>query len=173
MPQVSLETHRQPRTLAAVWRGLIEPTIARSEPERRRSRVLATLILGICAVAFLVLVFISTGAELRGSNTLRIGGVLLLFGLAFYLNRNGHYSAAAGLIVACMIVGPWSAIMLNLSLGINVIALSYVAVSVLLSSILLPTHLTVILAAIQFAVLFLVSLTSPVLTYSSWPSLMA
>jgi diguanylate cyclase (GGDEF)-like protein len=50
--------------------------------------------------------------------------------------------------------------------------LSYIAVSVLLCSFLLPTRMTVVLAAVQLAALGLVSLVSPGLTNTNWASLL-
>jgi diguanylate cyclase (GGDEF)-like protein len=174
-PNTSTESRRRPATPAAVLRRLIEPAVALSEPERRRSRVLAILILTlvVSAALFWVVVVIGPETGLRGPYALLIGALLLLFAIAFGLNHTGHYSAAAGLIVACTILGPWVSIALNLnSLSSDVMRLSYIAVSVLLCSFLLPTRVTFFVAVSQLAVLLLLSLSRPVLTYTSWPSLL-
>jgi hypothetical protein len=62
-----------------------------------------------------------------------IGGLLVIFVLAFGLNHSGYYGLAAGLIVACTVVGPWAAIALNIStLDSDVTRVSYITVSIVL-----------------------------------------
>ena len=164
-PKIASDSPRQPRTLATVWRGLIEPASAHSEPERRRSRVLALIILVllISAGLFLVLIFVSTPADQRGAYVILIAGLLGLFAAAFRLNHTGHYSAAVGLIVACTVLGSWFAILFDLAaLSSDPTRLSYIAVSILLCSILLPTRVTVVLSAAQVTALWLLSLLNPV-----------
>lgn len=161
--------------MLAAWRRLIEPQAALSDPERRRARVLSVIILLLLfsAALYLATLFFTTEPELWGPYTLLIGGFLVLFSFAFSLNRTGHYAAAAGLLVACTVLGPWSAIFLNFSaLNSDVMRLSYIAVSILLSSILFPPRLTVILAALQVAAMWLISLSAPSLTSTTWPSLL-
>jgi diguanylate cyclase (GGDEF)-like protein len=169
------DVRRGPRGLAGVWRWLIEPAVTRSEPERRRARVLATLTLtlAISAALFLAFVFIGPDEELRLPYAILIWVLLAVFLLAFRLNHAGRYTAAAGLIVGCTVVGPWASILLNLTaLGSDVMRLTYIAVSVLLSSFLLPIRVTVLLATSQFALLVGLSLFFPVLPNTAWSSVL-
>jgi diguanylate cyclase (GGDEF)-like protein len=175
---ISPENQHHPRTFSAVWRWLTEPAAAiLSEPERRRSNMLTILILTLIFSAgiFLVSLFIFVSIEVneRGLYTILIGVLLCLFTLALGINRTGHYSAAAGLIVGCMVLGPWFSILLNLSfLDSDVFRMGYIAASVLLCSFLLSTRVTFFLALLQLAALLLVSLISPVLTCTTWSSLL-
>ncbi len=175
MPEISPETRHQPRTLAAVWRWLTEPTAKLPEPKRRRSSVLAIIILMLLFSAglFMVSVFTNDEVDLRGPYIILIGCLLGIFSLAFGLNRTGHYSAAAGLIVASTILGPWASILGNLtSSSSDDTRMSYIAVSVLLCSFLLSTRVTIALATVQLAALGLLSLVSPALQYTNWSSVL-
>jgi len=175
-PNVSSETHHQPGTFAVVWHSLTESATTLSEPQRRRSYVLTIIILTLLfsAVLFLVsLLSINIDIDLRGVYTILIGILLFIFAIAFGLNRAGHYTAAAGLIITCMILAPWTSILLNFAaLGSDIFRLLYITASVVLCSFLLSTRVTIILAATQLAALWLLSLYGPVLSGTQWSSLL-
>jgi predicted signal transduction protein with EAL and GGDEF domain len=96
----------------------------------------------------------------------------ILFVVAFGLNHAGRYPAAAGLLIASSVLGTWFAIALNLALqSIDAITLSYVLIPVLLCSILLPTQVTVFLAASELAALIVIALLNPVMINPTWEGL--
>ncbi len=148
---------------------------------RRRSSVLTILLLTLAfsAVIFLVSLFIFTSVKFDGRipYSILIGILLCFLTLAFGLNRAGHFSAAAGLIVACMVLASWISILLNLAslgsdVGSDVMLLCYIVASVIVSSFLLSTRVTFILAVSQLVALLLVSFVSPGLSVSTWTSLL-
>ena len=166
---------RGPRRLTRAWLWLTEPTLARSEAERRRSRVLSLLILtlAISAAFFLAIIVIGVSRAGRPLYFVLILAILALFLVAFRLNHIGYYFTAAVLIVACTVVGCWAAILINLSGKGSIVPLVYLTISVILSSFLLSATVTIILAAAQFAALFALSLAVPGLAGPGWPSLLA
>ncbi len=161
--------------MPVAWRWLTEPTGKLTEPERRRSKVLATLVLMLLLSAggFLIAVIATDFSDLRAPYILLISGLIGIFAIAFGLNRAGYFQAAAGLMIACTVLGPWVSILLNLdSLASDHLRLTYIAVSILLSSFLLSTWVTVFVAASQLAILAVVLLGNPVLNRYDWSSLL-
>jgi len=175
-PDVSPEAQHHPRTLTVVWRWLTKTAATLSQPERRRSNVLTVLLLTLIFSAGLFLVSLSSlsiDMDLRGIYAILIGVLLCIFAVAFGLNRAGHYSVAAGLLVTCLVLGPWISILLNFeTVGSDIVRLLYILISVLVCSLLLSTRVTIVLAALQNAALWLVSFISPVLTGSQSSSLL-
>lgn len=149
-----------------------------SEPERRRSRVLAwmqiTLILLIGLVLFLVLFLFNQGNTPRDRlyNFLMTG---LLVGLlvAFDLNRKGQYRASSHLTVFLAFLGPWGSIFGDPTiLQGDFVPLTYLVLPVILASILLSVRETIILAGLQFGLLLWLPSFIPAIASINWVSLL-
>jgi diguanylate cyclase (GGDEF)-like protein len=148
------------------------------ESERRQAKLLAWILLFILlfsiAILFTILVFNPHHDPDRGFYCVLIIGLIALFTFAYGLNRHGHYNIAAILLVASAAFAPWASLLIDPSIfhG-DFVPLVYFTFSVLLSSILLPTYTTIILAALQFAGLTLVLLFSSATSALNWFSLLA
>jgi diguanylate cyclase (GGDEF)-like protein len=163
---------------ATVLHRLTEPGSGQPEPERRRAHMLAwlllTLIFLVSVTLLLVFIVDSSQIDRRGLYALLITGLLLFLIIAFSLNHSGHYKAAALLTVTCTFVGPWGAIALDRTiLQGDFVPLVYVALSVIVSSILLSPRVTVIISILQFAALLLIPQLTQATALINWPSLLA
>jgi diguanylate cyclase (GGDEF)-like protein len=160
-----------------LWDRFI-PWTPPTEALLRRSRLLTLLLIALLGLLFAALILTLT---VNDEHDLRRGlyVTLILVGmcallLALGLNRLERYSAAARLAVACAITGPWASILLDPRvLSGDVTPLFNVAVSVILSAILLSTRATVAIATLQVLALALVVFSHPALASVNWPSLFA
>jgi len=157
---------------------LMTPPLSLKESEKQKSILLnyLHLILLVFLLSALTLVVIINPPESpRRTEYLILITILTVFiGLAFQLNRSGHYLPSAVVTVFSAIAGPWGSILLDpLILKGDFVPLTYVTVSVLLSSILLTPLTTIILAACQSVGLFLVAKFSPGNSALDWPSFLA
>lgn len=175
----SLFRGRPPRgRLISAFLWLTQPAKSLSESERRRAHLLAWLLLFLIFLsmtALLLVLLVDPPSSLRRNIYVwLILGVTALVAFAYILNRAGHYSIAAGLTVACAVLGPWGSVALdpNILQG-DFVPLTYVALTILLSSMLLPPLVTMALAALQLGGLTLVSVFSPAAALINWPSLLA
>ena len=157
---------------------LTKPPDSLPESLRRRAHLLAWLLLAIflLIVATLLLVLIVNPPD--SPRRIEYGGLIIglvvLVTLAYFLNHAGHYYISAGLFVAGAVFGPWGSLLLDPTiLHGDFVPLTYVALSVLLSSILLPPVITIALAALQWMGLMLVPLRSPATASINWPSFLA
>ena len=146
-------------------------------PEQRRAILLAWMLVSLCFLISMVLLLIAIVDPLTSSRSKGYIGLILvefvLLSFAFGLNRRGKYSIAAGLTIACAISGPWVSALFdpNILHG-DLIPLLYLNVAILLSSFLLPTLVTIILAFTQMAGLVLFWLLDPACAAINWPSLL-
>jgi len=156
---------------------LSQPAAGLTEPERRRSRVLAwmqiTLILLIGMVLVLNLL-VDNGITPRDRfyNFLMAG---LLVGLlaAFGLNRRGQYGASTHLTVFLAFLGPWSSLLGDPSvLQGDFVPLTYLVLPVILASILLSVRVTIIMAALQLVLLLWLPYLIPAVASINWVSFM-
>lgn len=157
---------------------LTQPTPGLQESEKQRSNLLTYLhlILLVFLASSLILVVVSNppGSPRRTEYHLLITILAVIIGLAYGLNRSGHYLLSAVVTVACAIAGPWGSIVLDpLILKGDFVPLTFVTISVLLSSILLTPLTTILLAAGQLVALFLVAKFSPGKASLDWPSFLA
>jgi len=166
------------RRIQTVLHWLTEPKVVLPEPEYRRARVLSymllilVLLLGVTMVLILV---VNKDQVLRRNEyaSLVISLIILLL-VAFGLNRTGHHTASARLTVACAIFGPWCSILMDPTvLHGDFAPITYIVLSVLLTSMLLSARSTIILSAIQFVAVSCIPLIDPSTLYINWPSLMA
>ncbi|MHC1740244.1 MAG: GGDEF domain-containing protein [Anaerolineaceae bacterium] len=149
-----------------------------SEYERRRANLLTWILLVLFVLVFATLILVLIVNPLNSSRNigyvLLIFGLLLLVGITYGLNRNGHYYLAAGLIIICAVIGPWGSLFFdpNILQG-DIIPLTFVLISVILSSILLSPLHTIVLAALQWIALLLLPLLSLDTEKINWPSFLA
>lgn len=148
-----------------------------TRPEQRQTTLLSWMLISLLLLISTVLLLIVLVDPLTNSRSLGyIGLILVLFvllSIAFELNHQGKYAAAAGLTIACAISGPWASILIdpNILKG-DLIPLLYLNVAILLSSFLLSPLITVILALIQMAGLTLIKIFDPAAAANNWPSLL-
>jgi diguanylate cyclase (GGDEF)-like protein len=146
-------------------------------PEQRRAILLSWMLISLCILISTVLLLIAIVDPLTSSRSKGYIGLILvefvLLSIAFGLNRRGKYSIAAGLTIACAIFGPWASILFDSNiLHGDLIPLLYLNVAILLSSFLLPSLVTIILAFTQMAGLVLLRLFDPATAANNWPSLL-
>lgn len=143
--------------------------------ERQRLRLLAWLQVSILLLAFgaliLVLVIDSSDTSRRDIYIALILGLIALFAIALGFARAGRYTVSACLTVAGAVLGPWGSLAADPAVARgDFVPLVYVSVSVVLCSVLLPTLMTVVLAALQLAALTAVMVLGPS-TPINWASL--
>jgi diguanylate cyclase (GGDEF)-like protein len=145
--------------------------------DRRRAHLLAWLLLVMILLTvtglILVLIVDPPGSPRRAVYLRLILLLLVLFGLAYGLIRMGYYQLSAVLTILCAVCGPWGSLVVDPTVAQgDFVPLTYVIISILLSSILLHPLFTSILALVQLIALVLVArLGSPALI--NWPSLLA
>lgn len=130
----------------------------------------AILILLLAGLAAL-LVDPSSGTR-RGAYTGLIIGMAVPVIVALAFGRAGRYLVSAWLTVAMVVAAPWLSLILDpaVSQG-DLMPLSFVGLSVMLSAMLLDIWATVLLAAVQWLALLLLALATP-RTAFNWASLL-
>lgn len=164
--------------LKTVLHWLTEPQVALPEPEHRRARLLSymllTLVLLLGGTAVLVFVVNRDQVLRRDQYAILVTGLMILLLVAFGLNRAGHRTASSHLTIACAIFGPWCSILLDPTvLRGDFVPLTYIVLSILLTSMLLSARATIILSAIQFVAVLCVPLLDSATATINWPSFMA
>lgn len=154
--------------LAATFQGL----------GQRQAKLLAWILLLIILFSIitllLVMIFNPHHDPHYKQYTMLIGGLVVFFTLAYILNCIGYYMTAAGFLVACTALAPWASLLLDPSiLHGDFVPLTYISFSILISSILLPTFITILLAVLQFTGLVLVLLFSSAAQSLNWFSFLA
>jgi diguanylate cyclase (GGDEF)-like protein len=166
------------KLISSVFHWLTDAPVTLSEPDRRRRRVLAwmliTLILLVSVALILVLVFDTTDPARRDLYIALISGLLVALGVAFSMNQHGRYIPAAMLTVICAFLGPWGSLLLDPSvLHGDFVPLTYLVLSVMLASILLSARATIFLSGIQFIILLFLPRFIPATAAIDWPSFLA
>jgi diguanylate cyclase (GGDEF)-like protein len=180
LPEEPPRTHTgrpQWRSLAKAVRLLTQPPTSLPVLDRRRAYLLAWLLLVMILLTItgliLELIVDPPGSPRRGANVGLILLLLTLIGIAYALNRTGHYQLSAVLTILCAICGPWGSLVVDpIVVQGDFVPLTYVIISILLSSILLHPLFTSILAALQLIALVMVARFSPAAPIN-WPSLLA
>ena len=133
---------------------LTKPTTNLPESKRRQAHLLAWLLLFILlfiiATFFIVLIFNPHNDPQRNEYCQLIFGLVVFVTIAYVFNRFGYYNISAGMIVVSAVIAPWASLLLDPSiLQEDFVPLTSLTLSVLLSSILLPTFVTIVLAILQ------------------------
>lgn len=165
-------------TSSALLRWLTEPGSALPAPQRRRARLLAWIILALILlviVAIILTIIFNPADSPRRGAYLALGiGAILALSVPFILNRAGHYTGAARLTILFAVLGPWVSVILDQSiLNGDFVPLTYVALPILLCSILLSARTTILLAIVQVTLLGLLLITNPFADAIDAPSLIA
>lgn len=110
----------------------------------------------------------------RNQYAILISALIVCLMLAYGLNCAGHYHTSAILFVACAVITPWASLLFDPSiLQGDFVPLTYLTFSVLLSSILLSTFITLVLAVVQFTGIALFLALSPATVSFNWFSFLA
>jgi len=121
------------------------------------------IILLLTAGTLIIILMVNEAGSLRCSlYTWLTSSLMAAVAVTLYLNFRGFYRFSAVLTVAAAAAGPWISLVFDPGiLQGDYFPLAYTAVSVMLSSILLPLLPTVLLAALQYAALIAVVMISP------------
>ncbi len=165
----------EPNPVRASWDWLLKPLVSSgpSASSDARTRLLAWFLVVVMAVAIALLILVLL-VDLPEDDRRRylsfVLGLVALVALAYSLNRAGHYPMAAGLVVAGALLGPWASVLTDPSiLHGDFVPLTYVILSVLLSSILLSPKITTALAGMQMLALLLIASNNPATASVNWP----
>lgn len=176
-PSKSIATDSAHRTVVPRNGTATDPTIEFSDSasERRRARLLGWLIVGmlpLMPIAIILVYLFNDEGSVRRQNYPPLITVLAVgLGAAYLLNRAGRYRPAALLAVACAVVAPWGSLIVDpLVRAGDSVPLTYVAVSVLLCSILLSARTTAVVAGVQIVGLCLLPVLVPETAGINWPS---
>ncbi len=158
-------------------RLLTQPGASLSAPDRRRAHLLAWLLLVMILLSIMGLVLVwvvdPPGSLRRGEYGTLILLLLGLFCLAYALNWRGHYQLSAVFTILIAVCGPWGSVVMDPSvIQGDFVPLTYVIISILLSSMLLHPLFTSLLAGLQLIALMAVAGISPTAPIN-WPSLLA
>lgn len=138
-----------------------------------QSRLLTGILLFLLSFSILTLLILlffnpQHAPRLKQYATVIIGLVIFLICL-YSLNHAGYYRISAHFVVAIAAVTPWTALIVDPAvLKGDFVPLVYVTFSVMLSSILLPTYSTIVLAICQFVGVSMVFLFSPATVWFNW-----
>lgn len=164
--------------LISIYGWLVKPVESLPEPERRQADLLAKILLFLLLFAAATLITILIFDPHRDPNinqyVIFIGGLIVFITFAFGLNRRGYYTIAAVLLVACASSASWISLIIDPSIfqG-DFVPLTYLAFSILLSSILLSTFITILLAGLQITGLTLLLLFCECTSMFNWFSFLA
>jgi len=164
--------------LALLWRYITNPTATLQQPSHRQGKLLAWILLFVVlfsiANLLIVLIFNPHHDPVRNQYALLIGSLVVLLIFAYILNCAKHYFTSAILFVTCTAIMPWASLLFDQSiLQGDIIPLTYVTFSVLLSSIFLPVYITFTIAALHFTGIVLVLMVSPIDASLNWFSFLA
>ena len=163
--------------IARTIRWLSQTAAGLTEPEHRRSRVLAwmqiTLILLIGLALVLNLLFINGNTPRDRLYNFLMAGLLVGLLAAFGLNRKGRYRASSYLTVFLAFLGSWSSLSGDPSvLHGDFVPLTYLVHPVILASILLSVRVTIIMASLQLGLLLWLPNLIPAIASINWVSFM-
>jgi diguanylate cyclase (GGDEF)-like protein len=148
------------------------------DPEQRRAGLLSWVLFSIFLLILAAIVLVLLVDSLTSPRGIRylglIVGLLIIIVMAILFNRAGHHYLASWLAVICGIAGPWGSMLIDPTiLHGDLVPLTYVFVSIMLSSILLSPLITIILASVQWVGLLMIPFLVPSSSSSNWPSLLA
>ena len=161
--------------MAEATRWLNQPAAGQTEPERRRSRVLAwmqiTLFLLIGLALVLNFLFTNRNTPRDRLYNFLMAGLLVGLMAALDLNRKGRYRSSSHLTVFLAFLGPWSSLLGDPTvLQGDFVPLTYLVLPVILASILLSVRVTIIMAGLQFGLLLLLPYFIPAIASINWVS---
>jgi diguanylate cyclase (GGDEF)-like protein len=157
---------------------LTSPTEKLQKPSHHQAILMAWIlrfIILFCAVTLLIILIFDPHHDLSSHKyEMLISGLIIFFVIAYTLNYAGHYNGSAIVLVACATVTPWISLLFDPSiLHGDFVPLTYLTFSILLSSIFLPTHITIALAVLQTTGVVIVFILSPATPAFNWFSFLA
>jgi len=154
------------------------PIAMPQQAENRRARLLAWMLMFVSlfsiTVIILLLVIDPHHNPANNQYVVLISGLAASFGIAFIVNRAGHYRISAPLLVAGAMLAPW--ISLNIDPLIfqgDYVPLTYLIFSILLSGIFLSIAITCVVAIIQFTGAAILLASDPAFSSFNWFSFLA
>ena len=98
-----------------------------------------------------------------------ISSLITLCIIAYIFNCFGYYNTSAILLITITVFTPWASLLFDHSiLQGDFVPLTYLTFSILISSILLPTYVTIALAVLQITGITLVFILSPATPSFNW-----
>ena len=164
--------------LKLIMRYLANMMVTNQRLTHRQAKLLSWILLFAIVfsviILFVVLVFDPHEDPDINRYIIFIAGLIIFFNFAYALNHMGYYHTSAILFVVSAAVPPWASLLFDPSVfqG-DFVPLTYVTVSALISSILLPIYITVALSMLQFTGITLVLIFSPASTSFNWISFLA
>lgn len=164
----------------APWRGKKrdEPGARHPLTEWQHRRVALLGWIQVALLGLLAITFVIVLAAESGHTTYRvmylglIVALAVVIGVAFAFTVTGRYAASAMVVVGAAIAGPWCSVLLDPSvLAGDLLPLAYVALTVMLSAMVLGTKATIAVAAVQLVALILLLHANPDSVHN-WPSLL-
>ncbi len=148
--------------LMGFWDWLITPLVEINQPDiLRQARLLSAMLVVLVSLGFLVEAFTLKFANSLGYSD---GGlalwILLLLGLAFYLNRAGRFSAAVWIAVIIQSIAIFAVTFYD-SQPIEVGFLTFLVIPLLFSSIFLSERMILVLAGFYLGAMSLASVFIP------------
>ncbi len=123
---------------------------------------------------FVVLAFNPHDDPALNQYALLIGGVIFCLFFSFALNLRGYHQLSAYLLVFGTFLIPWISLLIDPSiLQGDFVPLTYIAFSIILSSILLPTRTTIYLVMVQFTGISFILIFHPAFKAFNWFSFLA
>ncbi len=148
------------------------------KPEQRQFKLLTWIlrfvILFSVVTLFIILIFNPNHDPLCYQYEILISGLIIILAITYIWNCVGYFNFSAILLVACTFVAPWASLFFDTAiLQGDFVPLAYLTFSILLSSMLLPTYITIVLAIFQITGLTLVLILSPATPSFNWFSFLA
>ena len=161
-----------------LFKCLITPDAVLPELRHRQANLLARILLFVLLfsifILFILLIFNPHHDPARNQYLMLTVGLAVFTIIISILNCRGPYHMAATLFIADTAILPWLTLLFDPSiLKGDFVPLTYLIFSVMLSSILLPTSITIILAIFQFLGIAMVLLFSSDVSSFNWFSFLA
>ncbi len=155
-----------------------KPIATLQKLECHQTRLLAWIlrfVILFCIITLLIILILNPNHDPSSLQyEILISCLIIFFAIAYILNRSGYYNISAILLVVSAAGTPWVSLIFDPAiLQGDFVPLTYLAFSILLSSILLQTYITIVLAVIQITGLTLVLLFCPANQLFNWFSFLA
>jgi len=132
------------------------------------------LALIILLLTTLILIYgVDTGSRLVLYLALLIV-LLTILGISLLLNLIGKYKISLGLTIFCLLLGPWSSILLDKTvISGDLLPLVYIALTIYIYAMFLSARTTIIITTLQIFLLIILINSNQMLLNRNWPSLIS
>lgn len=164
--------------LAFSWKCLTNRTAILQQSPHRQEKLLAWILLFVSlfsiASLLILLIFNPHHDPVHNQYALLIGSLVVFLIFAYILNCAQYHLVSAIWLVISTAIMPWVSLLFDSSiLQGDIIPLTYMTFSVLLSSIFLPVYITFTIAALQFVGIIPVFIVNPINASLNWFSFLA